>query len=350
MLKANENNTAPLQEGTSLQVFADSELVFENKGKWLYPLFELEVFIKNRKLRADRLLLHDRIAGRAAAALITRMGFKKCIIDIVSSPGLEIFRKHGIKCSYNRIVDLIQCRTEHIVTDKMTLDDIYYMLKKRAGLIHGVDLNINGLYASYDGRPVINNLNLSLKSGDSIVITGDNGAGKTTLLKTIAGIIPIAKGRITVSGNRVGNLKKRDFSIGYVNQLNAVSPFPISSEEIVSSGLAGRKIKGSDIKYSVEISMRRTGCFHLYGRNFFTLSGGEKQKVSLARCLCHKAGLLLLDEPTSFLDGDSKTELLTVLDNIKNTNAPTILIVSHDHEWIKKLKWPVKKLKGGILC
>jgi len=178
-------------------------------------------------------------------------------------------------------------------------------------------------------------LNLSLKAGDKLVITGDNGAGKSTLMKTLISSIPISGGEILLGGKNLKNIKKIPSVIGYVNQNSETSPFPLTASEIVRSGMLGRKKSAAEIKHK---------------KNFNTLSGGEKQRVSLARCLCQEAGLLLFDEPTSFLDKDAKEELLEILKKILKREMATVLIVSHDHDWIEKLTWPVQKLKEGKLC
>ena len=101
--------------------------------------------------------------------------------------------------------------------------------------------------------------------------------------------------------------------------------------------------------YRIELAMRKTGCFHLQNKLFHQLSGGEKQRVSLARCLCQDARLLLLDEPTSFLDEKGREELLELLYELSRNEAPTMLLVSHDLNWANQLTWSKKLLKEGRL-
>jgi len=135
----------------------------------------------------------------------------------------------------------------------------------------------------------------------------------------------------------------------YVHQENIKNTFPVSADEVVAIGLSGSKLSSSEIAYHVEIAMRRTGCFHLFKRSYHSLSGGEKQRVSLARCLCQHARVLLLDEPTSFLDREGKEDLFVMLQELCHKEAPTILMVSHDPVWTERLSWEKKELKGGRL-
>jgi len=361
----------PLRNGISLEVMHEGRAIFRSEGKWLYPLFEFERFLTTdsagMSLNRAALILHDKIAGRAAAALICRMGIVRCHIEILSRLALEVFEAHGVACTYSRLVDRIQCHTEEIIHAEMGLDEIYRMLRRRAKLIEGIGMEIAGLEAGYPGKTVLKDFNLSLGSGEQLVLTGDNGAGKTTLIKAIIGSIPVRKGsiRFGASGSSEGapngdgsgygtgagsisqGAKPR---IGYVTQSAMNTPFPIATNEVVAMGLIGDHVHGEELRYQIEIAMRRTGCYHLYGRNFYSLSGGERQRVSLARCLCQKAGLILMDEPTSFLDAESKEDLREVLGHVIHHQMPTVLLVSHDHDWIEQLGWPVRRLEKGRLC
>ena len=342
---------SPLKEGVSLQLSdRNNEIIFQSSGKWLYPLFEVEDFLHETGKKAEGLFLHDRIAGRAAASLIVLMGFKSCFIDTVSGYALEVFKEHSVDCSYELLVEKIECCTEDLITADMSLSDVYRMLRKRAGRLQGVELELKNLHSGHDGRTVLHGIDLKMGEGEQLVITGDNGTGKTTLLKTIVGIIKPYSGEIIIDGRVLEKNNKIPSITGYVNQSIKTAHFPITSAEVVSLGLLGQKLNSSERSYGIEIAMRRTGCFHLAERNIHSLSGGEKQRVSLARCLAQKAGLILMDEPTSFLDRESKEEFLDLLKNVVRRHMPTILLVSHDHEWIERLGWPVRTLSGGLLC
>lgn len=341
----------PLSEGVSLQLYnTEDETIFESAGKWLYPLFEVEDYLHAMAFDAVNIFLHDRIAGRAAASLISRMGFRHCFIDTISVPALEVFGRFKVDCGYNLLVDKIECRTEDLITSDMDIEHVYRMLRQRAGRLQGLDLEIRDLEAGYEGNSILRGLNLQIRAGEQLVITGDNGTGKSTLMKSLIGAVDVTGGEIVLGGLPLGRIKKIPSQIGYVNQSIKITNFPITASEVVDLGLLGQKIKASDRSYQIEIAMRRTGCYKLAGRDINTLSGGEKQRVLLARCLAQKAGLILMDEPTSFLDRESKDEFLDVLNHVVRRSMPTVILVSHDHDWIEKLGWPVRTLKDGRLC
>ena len=345
-----ESSYTFLPDGVSLQVLQQGKVIFASSGKWLHPLFEVEDFLKESDLDAAELFLHDKIAGRAASSIITRMGFRKCRIDLVSSHALEVFSRYGIACQYKKSVERIDCRTEDMITPEMDLQSVYLMIKKRAGRIHGVSLSIKNLKAGYNDQVVLDGLNLELVAGERLVIVGDNGAGKSTLLKILIGAVLPESGEVFLDGRKIVARLGVPSGISYVSQQNKNSIMPITVDEIVAAGLIGKRLSSKERAYQVEIALRQTGSFHLAGRSVHLLSGGERQRVSLARCLAQKAGLMLLDEPTSFLDQEAKEELLELLQQIAASTMPSILLVSHDHEWVKRLGWPVSSLKEGTLC
>lgn len=335
----------------SLILYYQGIVLFTSDEHWLFPLFELEQFLISNTFQPNELYLKDKIAGKAAAALIVRLGIKKCYIELLSERAIPIFEQAGVEYSFNQIVEHIQCRTEDLISDQMSLEDTYLFLRKRAGKVQGTTLKINSLICNFSDKPIVNSLDLELGRGEQLVIQGENGSGKTTLLKAILGLIPINSGNIWIGGELVGSLAWRESRIqtGYLKQDLSVKSFPITAAEVVEIGLSGFKIQVDERAYKVELAMRKTGCFHLQNKLFQQLSGGEKQRVSLARCLCQNARLLLLDEPTSFLDERGKDELIGLLTEISRREVPTMLIVSHDSQWVNQLNWNIKSMKNGKL-
>ena len=336
----------------SLILYYNNRQIFSSDEHWLYPLFEVEAFLKQSDVPAAELFLHDKIAGKAAAALIVRLGIRNCHIDLLSERAVPVFEQHGVKFTFDQMVDHIQCRTEDLITEKMTLEDTYLFLRKRAGKVQGTTLKIKSLTVSIGEKQILENLDLEIGRGEQLIIQGENGCGKTTLLRAILGLNKIDQGTIAIGDDLVGsaNWSKNRVQTGYLNQETIKNNFPITAAEVVAIGVSGINISDSDRDYRVELSMRKTGCFHLLNQLFHQLSGGEKQRVSLARCLCQNARLLLLDEPTSYLDDGGKDDLATLLFELSRNEAPTMLLVSHDSLWVEKLNWPVKTLKKGKLC
>jgi zinc transport system ATP-binding protein len=335
----------------SLIVQHNTTTIFTSDEHWLYPLFALEDFLAERDLPVAELFLHDKVAGKAAACLIVRLGITRCKIELLSRRALPVFEAHGVDYSYVQLVDQIDCRTEELIDDSMDIETTYQFLKKRAGRIVDLSLHVDNLAVWFGQQQILKNLNLSLASGKQMLIHGANGTGKTTLLKTILGFIREYSGTIQIGDVLQGSKewKKNRSLLGYIHQESIKRTIPVSAAEVVAIGLARKRPRKDEIMYRVESAMRRTGCFHLRRQPYHTLSGGEKQRVSLARCLCQKARILLFDEPTSFLDSSGKETLLELLTDLIRTERPTILLVSHELSWTERLLWPTLELREGKL-
>jgi zinc transport system ATP-binding protein len=336
----------------SLIISYRDHIIFTSDSHWLHPLFELNDFLQKEQFPVKELFLRDKIAGKAAACMMVYLGITKCHIELISRRAMPVFEAAGIAYSYDCAVEQIDCRTEYLIEDNMSVDDVWLFLRKRAGRVEGLPVKIENMSFSVGSRIILNGLNLELPGGEQLVVHGANGAGKTTLLKTILGLATPVSGSIKIGDFRVGSQEwmHNRMNTAYVHQENIKNTFPVSAGEVVSVGLAGVRMPASEILYNVELAMRRTGCFNLFKRSYHSLSGGEKQRVSLARCLCQHAKVLLFDEPTSFIDREGKDDLLVLLRELCYNEAPTILMVSHDTAWIEQLGWERKELKGGRLC
>ena len=336
----------------SLIISYHDRIIFTSDSHWLHPLFELDDFLSKNPYTTSDLFLRDKIAGKAAACMIVRLGIRKCHIELISERAIPVFKKAGVECTYDTVVEQIECRTEYLITDDMSVDEAWLFLRKRAGRVEGLPVMVENLTVTAESQIVLDNLNLRLAAGEQLLVYGSNGSGKTTLLKAMLGLVRPSSGIVRVGEWTVGS---REWMVNrqntaYVHQENIKNTFPVSAGEVVSIGLAGTRMSSSEIAYKVELSMRRTGCFNLFKRSYHSLSGGEKQRVSLARCLCQSAKVLLLDEPTSFLDREGKDDLRILLNELCINEAPTIIMVSHDPVWTEQLSWEKKELKGGRLC
>ena len=181
------------------------------------------------------------------------------------------------------------------------------------------------------GEFVLQNANLEIEPGEYFVILGPTGAGKTVLLESIAGLYPLKQGRIWLNDEDVTSLEpeKRRISIVYQDQML----FPhLSVRDNIVFGLKIRKVDISDMGNTILWLSRLLGIEHLLERRPDTLSGGEKQKVALARALSVRPRLLLLDEPLSALDPNSRENLQKELRRIHKEYRVTTVHVTHDFE------------------
>jgi molybdopterin-binding protein len=181
------------------------------------------------------------------------------------------------------------------------------------------------------GDFVLQNANLDISNGEYFVILGPTGAGKTVLLESIAGLYSLKEGRIWLDGKEVTKLEpeKRGVSIVYQDQML----FPhLSVRDNIIFGLRIRKIRPSEIEQTLSWLAGLLEIHHLLNRRPETLSGGEKQKVALARALSVKPKLLLLDEPLSALDLSSREILQRELRKIHEQYRVTTVHVTHDFE------------------
>lgn len=336
----------------SLIVTHHNKVIFTSNEHWLYPLFELEDFLKQHHYDTGELFLRDKIAGRAAASLMVHLGIKQCHIELISKLAVAVFEKHGIAYTYDHMVEQIQCRTESLLTEEMGISGAWQFLRKRAGRVKGLPVKLNKVSLQIEDKLLLEKADLFLGRGEQLVIFGPNGAGKTTLLRAILGLVPLASGTIHVGDFLVGSQswQQNRSVVAYIHQESIKNNFPITAGEVVRIGLGNARLPASEAAYRIEVAMRRTGSYHLVDQPYNTLSGGEKQRVSIARCLCQNAGVFLLDEPTSFLDQQGKQDLLELLHEISHNEVPTMIIVSHEQQWVERLQWKSMELKGGTLC
>lgn len=186
-------------------------------------------------------------------------------------------------------------------------------------------IEIKDLSVGYQSQKVLNHVNLSINSNDFIGVIGPNGGGKTTLIKAILGLIPYWEGNI------IYHIKSS--KIGYLPQFNPLdNEFPITVFDVVLSGLAGKKglfrrFTAAD-KIHAENLMEQAGITHLKNKAIGRLSGGQMQRVLLCRALMNQPELLILDEPSTFVDNQFEHELFEWLRKLNETIA--ILMVSHD--------------------
>ena len=187
----------------------------------------------------------------------------------------------------------------------------------------------------YRDTPVIESITCSIKRGEFISMIGPNGGGKTTLLKLILGLLQPERGRITIDGAPVQEQQQR---IGYVPQIaNHDSRFPISVIDVVKTGLLSKHPFSRNRKTTKQcMEALLTVDLETYAdRPFYALSGGEKQRVLIARALASSPDYLFLDEPTSNVDTVINEQLHQLLKRLSGER--TILLVTHDYSLVSSL-------------
>ncbi len=192
-------------------------------------------------------------------------------------------------------------------------------------------LLINNLAVSYDENIALENVCMRVFDREYLGIIGPNGGGKTTLLRAILGLIPVTSGTIEIYGKQ---LRDSDKAIGYVPQISTLDKkFPITVKEVILSGMLNsqfrlfHKYSPAD-KKAAEQALDRVGILDLKDRMISALSGGEFQRMLIARALAVKPKILLLDEPTASVDVTSRDQIYKMLKELNQTM--TIIMVTHD--------------------
>ncbi len=187
------------------------------------------------------------------------------------------------------------------------------------------------------GKSVASNLNAEFESGKLSCLLGSNGIGKSTLLKTICGFLPPKNGNILIDNTDIVSLSSHDMA-KITSVVLTVHPDAdnFSAEEMVAMGRSPYtgfwgKLGNKD-KMIVSQALTMVNINHLKGRKMQNLSDGERQKVMIAKALAQQTSVILLDEPTAFLDYPSKVEMMQLLHRLSSEMEKTILLSTHDLE------------------
>ena len=327
-----------------LRLTRDGCEVFSSDRKWLHPLLDLTDYFEASGTNGAGCALFDKIVGRAAALLIVRLRVATLRTEVLSRRAVPVLDAHGVSWSATTVFDRIDCQTEESLAG---VDDPEYALAEiraraaraaaaasaveRASAIDAVDASVRR-----DAVTILDSVSLRVERGERVLITGVNGAGKTTLLRAIVGVQPLDSGSVTVAG--VGALRTNR-RVGYVNQQSVHVEFPISVREVVEIGVCTERVPRIERYERVAAAMADTGIAHLAIRLYATLSGGEKQRTAIARCLCQRPEVLLLDEPTASLDAAGKREFIALVERLNAETGITVLLVTHEINTISRAGW-----------
>lgn len=205
----------------------------------------------------------------------------------------------------------------------------------REGCVFMFSIEAKNLKFSYRQSLVLKGLNFSIKKGAFVSIIGPNGSGKSTLLKTLNNLYMPDSGDILIEGKNVEAYRRRDLAkiIGFVPQETSID-YEFTVEDIVMMGrhpYKGRFQKEDKKDYKiVNDVMKMTNTFNFKDSLITEISGGERQRVIIAKALAQNPSIILLDEPTSHLDINHQIELLNLLRTLNREKGTTIVLVIHD--------------------
>ena len=213
-------------------------------------------------------------------------------------------------------------------------------------------LIIAKLSFSYDGIKALNDVEMEVGSGEMVSIVGPNGSGKSTLLKCVNRILKTKQNTVLIDGKDASkiNLKELSTMMGYVPQ-SSTSTFPFTVFDVV---LMGRKpyihwsLSERDNEIVAEM-LDFLGIGELAMRHYDELSGGEQQKVIIARALAQQPQILLLDEPTSSLDIKHQLEILGILKSLAQTKHCSVIVAMHDLNLASRFSDRMLMLKQGCI-
>lgn len=219
----------------------------------------------------------------------------------------------------------------------------------------GPVLSLEKVYFTYGGGWVLREVDLHVSEGEMVGVLGPNGSGKSTLLRIMGGMAGPRKGRVLMGGKDLSKLKRRSIA----REIAAVSQeqhfrFDFTALEVVLMGRFPHMGRFEfESQRDLEIAqgtLDATGTLGLANRSIHALSGGEKQRVLIARALAQEPRLILLDEPTSFLDLKHKRDIFRLVSSLSRERGLSVVLVSHDIDLAARHCQRLVLLRNGGVC
>lgn len=212
-------------------------------------------------------------------------------------------------------------------------------------------IELRGVRAGYDGRTVIDEVDLTVRRGELIALVGANGAGKSTLLKAIVGLLRPYEGSVRVFGSAAGSSSRH---LAYLPQAEQVHwDYPLRVADVVLMGRVAHSTPGrgpsTADRSAVAMALGRVQIGDLAQRPIEALSGGQRQRVLLARTLAAEPELLLLDEPATGVDPATEEQLMSLLGDLAS-HGRTVLVATHDLAGVMAHFPRVLCMNGGIVA
>lgn len=198
-------------------------------------------------------------------------------------------------------------------------------------------IKLTGIHKSFGNLEVLKGIDLHIKEGEFVSIVGASGAGKTTLLQIIGTLDTDNEGEVVINGVNIKKLSDKELSafrnkqLGFVFQFHQLLPEFTALENVCMPGLIARR-NSKEVEEKAKELLTKLGLQDRFHHKPNELSGGEKQRVAVARALINDPKLILADEPSGSLDSGNKKELHSLLRKLCNDYGLTILLVTHDNE------------------
>jgi urea ABC transporter ATP-binding protein UrtE len=211
-------------------------------------------------------------------------------------------------------------------------------------------LKVDNLHAGYGRIPVLSGISFTVAEHEVVGVLGHNGMGKTTLLKTLIGQVPLSRGSIRFDGVEIGNMssfRRARAGVGYVPQGRAIFP-SLTAYENLRMGFIEDGVHSEDNTVK-DVLARFPRLDSILDRAGGALSGGEQQILALARCLCGRPKLLLLDEPTEGIQPSIVEEILEILIGLHRHQGLAIIVVEQNLDFIQRLSDRVLLIENGTI-
>ncbi len=215
--------------------------------------------------------------------------------------------------------------------------------------------NIEKLFFKYNSHNTLSDINLQIESGETLGIIGPNGSGKTTFVKLLDNILKPESGKVQLFGKDIGKIKREELAkiVAYVPQSIEII-FPFTVFEVVLMGRAPYlKGLGFENERDYEIAnkiIEDLDIKNIIHKPYNSLSGGEKQRVSIARALCQLPKVILLDEPNAHLDISHQLEIFNFMKRLNQNEDVTVISVSHDLNLASIYFDRILILKDGVIA
>ncbi len=207
------------------------------------------------------------------------------------------------------------------------------------------------LTVGYKGEALIHDISIGVKPGEIITLIGPNGSGKSTILKTITKHLPAISGVVYIGKDELGRMSYKELAKKVAVVLtDRIKPELMTCRDVVASGrypYTGRiGLLTEEDNRKIDDAMAKVHALELATKDFSAISDGQRQRIMLARAICQEPEIIVLDEPTSFLDIRHKIDLLNILQDMAHTQGTTVIMSLHEIELAYKMSDKIICVKG----